>query len=230
MVFETLLSLVRSTSSPAPVPANGILLLLLAPLNHAYIMVPLIIAGLFLVFLGSRLSQALLVLISASVAFLSFMLTLPTLLGTLPDHFAIFVAFVASVVAAIVAARSAFHSESTVPILAFVAGGLTPNLLVDFSGALKANPTAGPAAAAIACGLVASRLSTLAPAHFAAASTSVIGARLGAACILLLSNAAWAPAEALGCFGLAAIGYLCQVCFFVPKDEDSEGRLPYARI
>jgi hypothetical protein len=209
---------------------EGVLLMMLAPLNHVYILIPVLIGGLVLVFFGSRISQSLLICLSATITFLSFMLTLPTLLLSLPDHFAILVSFLLSLGAAYFGARAALNSPNTVPILSFGAGALTPNLLFDFSKAVVTQPSAGPTAAAIAFGMVASRLSMLAPAHFASASTAMIGARLASAATLMLSKATWGPAEAMGCFALAGIGYLCQVCFFVPKDEDHVSRLPYARI
>lgn len=213
-----------------PPPAGSVVQLMLTPLNHTYTLVPAALAGLALVFFGSRLTQFLFISLSAVVTFASFLLTLPTLLTALPHPAAFAVTLLLSLGAAALAARAALRAAPAVPALAFVAGALAPNLVADFSSAVALYPAAGPLAAAVAFGLVSARLSAFAPAHFAAASTSLIGARLATACALMLASVGWAPRESVACFCLAGIGYLSQVFFFAPKDEESNVHLPYSRI
>lgn len=193
------------------------------------VVLPILLLSAILVVYGSRITRQLVSFLTALIVGLSLAITIPVLVAPLlPSGLRYVLAVLVAACAGAAAGRSAYLSESTVALLAFFAGVLAAPLVGDFRDAAKLFPVAGPVAAAISFGTVFSWAASFAPAHAAAASTAIIGARGVAACLVFFGGKSWSHAEAFICLGVAIFGYIVQVC--VVKRYSADVGLPYSRI
>jgi hypothetical protein len=233
-------------------PFLDIFVNMLMPLRHRmFLVIPVAIAFLALVFYGSLAIRTVMVAAAFIVTLAVFSVTLNHMLRFLVPWLCVLLSTVVAVACAVVAAQSAASGgvgAGATTLLGFALGaviaGMADALGAGFAFAVPNHYALGEGCAVVAAGLIGARFAGLAPEHTAAAATALVGAYGFAACVRVVASASpdvvnpgVAPkAEAALTLILGIVGFGTQTCCLIRRRANSDprgaqrGSAPYEEI